>query len=131
MILNISNTAKVYYLEVQPSYLWLVSIIIQNHAPVRAVVTVTQAELLHEDLVLTVLSTLDDQSLHQLLLTQIHLQPLIDKRLGLREQGPPGPARQESSVLWYPAPIGVRRCSDLVVGDQTRYHAQHARAWVL
>lgn len=55
------------------SHLWLVPIGIRHHPPVGAVVAVAEAELLHEDFVLTVLPPLDDQPLHQLLLTKIHL----------------------------------------------------------
>lgn len=101
------------------SHPWLVPAGVQHHPPVGPIVAIAEAKLLHEDFVLTVLPSLDDHPLHQLLLAKIHLQPLAGERLGLRQQGPPGPAGQQAGVLWYPAPVRVRGCSDLVVGDQT------------
>lgn len=113
------------------SHLWLVPTGVQHHPPVRSIVAVAKAKLLHEDLVLTVLPSLDDQPFHHLVLTKIHLQPLAGEGLGLRQQGPTRPAGQKAGVLRYPAPVRMGGCSDLVVGDQTRYHAQHAGARVL
>lgn len=55
------------------SHLWLVPIGVQHHYPVRAIVAVAEAELLHEDFVLTVFPSLNDHPLHQLLFTEIHL----------------------------------------------------------
>lgn len=113
------------------SHLWLVSIGVQHHCPLRSVVAVAKAKLLHEDFVLAVLPTLNDQALHQLLLTQIYLEPLAGEGLRLGQQGPTCSAGQQAGVLRDPVPIRVRGCRDLVVRDQTRYHAQHARAWIL
>lgn len=101
------------------SHLWLVSIGVEHHRPLRSVVAVAEAKLLHEDLVLAVLPALDDQALHQLLLTQIHLEPLAGEGLRLGQQGPTSSAGQEAGVLRDPVPIRVRGRRDLVVGDQT------------
>lgn len=101
------------------SYLWLVSIGVKHHCPLRSIVAVAKAKLLHEDLVLTVLPTLNDQALHHLLLTQIYLEPLTCKGLRLRQQSPTCSAGQKTGILWYPVPIRVRGCCDLVVCDQT------------
>lgn len=101
------------------SHLWLVSTSVEHHCPLRSVVAVAKAKLLHEDLVLAVLPTLNDQALHQLLLTQIYLEPLAGERLRLWQQGPTCSAGQKAGVLWYPVPIRVRGCRDLVVCDQT------------
>ena len=87
--------------------LWLVPAGVQYHPIVGAIVAVTEAELLHEDLVLTVLPSLDDHPLHQLLLAKVHLQPLAGEGLWLGQQGPPRPAGQQAGVLWYPAPVRV------------------------
>lgn len=100
------------------SHLWLVPIGVLHHAPVRPVVAVAEAEPLHEDLVLPVLPTLDDETFDQLLLAQVHLQPLPGEGLRLRQQGPPRPAGEQTGVLRHPAPVGVRRRGDLVVSDQ-------------
>lgn len=112
------------------SHLWLVSIGVQHHCPLRSVVAVAKAKLLHEDFVLAVLPTLNDQALHQLFLTQVNLEPLAGKGLRLRQQSPTCSAGQKAGVFRHPAPIRMRGCRDLVVCNQTRYHAQHARAWI-
>lgn len=59
------------------------SISVQHHPPVRAIVAVAKAELLHEDFVLTVFPSLDDQPLYELLLSKIHLQPFVGEGLWL------------------------------------------------
>lgn len=101
----------------KPSHLWLVPTRVQHHLEVGPVIAVAEAELLHEDLVLAVLPSLDDEPLQQLLLAQIHLQPLVGEGLRLREQRPARPARQEAGVLRHPVPVGVGGRPDLVVGD--------------
>lgn len=101
----------------KPSHLWLVSTRVQQHLKVRSVVAVAEAELLHEDLVLSVLPSLDDEPLHQLLLAQIHLEPLVGEGLRLGEQRPSRPACQEAGVFRHPVPVGVGGRCDLVVGD--------------
>lgn len=101
------------------SHFWLVSVGVEHHRPLRPVVAVAEAKLLHEDLVLAVLPTLNDQALHQLLLTQVHLEPLAGEGLRLGQQGPACSAGQEAGVLRHPIPIRVRGGRDLVVGDQT------------
>lgn len=113
------------------SHLWLVPTGVQHHPPVGAIAAVAEAELLHEDLVLPVLPSLDDQPFQQLVLAKIHLQPFAGKGLGLGQQGPSRPAGQQAGVLRYPAAVRMGGGGDLVVCDQPRYHAQHARAWVL
>lgn len=101
------------------SYLWFISIGVQHHPPVRAIVAVAKAELLHEDFVLTVLPSLDDQPFYKLLLSKIYLQPFTGEGLWLGQQGPPCPAGQQAGILWYPAPVRMGGRSDLAVSDQT------------
>ena len=101
------------------AHLGLALAVIHDHLPVRAVVAVPDLEFPHEHLVLPVLAPLNDDSPHNLLLSEVHLQPLVHVRVGGGGQCPARAAGHQADVFRHPVPVCLIGRCDLGVGNKS------------